>query len=58
MVRSRSTPYASPRGSQQHEQTAERRLAGWQRARRWAAWLEFLGLAVWTSKSGFTARRR
>ncbi|MGE0219651.1 hypothetical protein [Mycolicibacterium sp.] len=29
--------------------TAERRLAGWQRALRWAAWLTFLGLAVWRS---------
>jgi hypothetical protein len=26
--------------------TRERRVAGWQRALRWVAWLTFLGLAV------------
>jgi hypothetical protein len=31
--------------------TAERRVAGWQHALRWAAWLTFLGLAVWNSQS-------
>ena len=31
--------------------TGERRLAGWQRALRWVAWLTFLGLAVKNSQS-------
>jgi hypothetical protein len=39
-----------PGSRQQPEQTAERRLTGWQRALRWAAWLTFLGLAVWKSQ--------
>lgn len=30
--------------------TAERRLTGWQRGLRWAAWLTFLGLAVLNSQ--------
>jgi hypothetical protein len=33
------------------EETAERLLTRWQRALRWAAWLTFLGLAVWNSQS-------
>jgi hypothetical protein len=37
--------------SQQPPETAERRVAGWQRALRWAAWLGFLGLAIWKSQS-------
>jgi len=39
-----------PGSRQQPEQTAERRLTGWQRTLRWAAWLAFLGLAVWNSQ--------
>jgi hypothetical protein len=35
----------------QPEQTAERRVADWQRALRWVAWLTFLGLAVNHSQS-------
>ena len=31
--------------------SAERRLAGWQRAVRWVLWLTFLGLAVWKSQT-------
>jgi hypothetical protein len=31
--------------------TGERRVAGWQRALRWVAWLTFLGLAVKNSQS-------
>ena len=37
--------------SQQPPKTAERRVAGWQRAPRWVAWLGFLGLAIWKSQS-------
>lgn len=37
--------------SQQPPETAERRVAGWQRALRWVAWLGFLGLAIWKSQS-------
>lgn len=37
--------------SQQPPETAERRPAGWQRALRWAAWLTFLGLAIWNSQN-------
>jgi hypothetical protein len=37
--------------SQQPPETSERRVAGWQRALRWIAWLTFLGLAVWKSQS-------
>ncbi len=36
---------------QQPAKTAERLLTWWQRALRWAAWLSFLGLAVWNSQS-------
>jgi hypothetical protein len=36
---------------QQPLETAERRVAGWQRALRWVAWLTFLGLAVWNSQN-------
>lgn len=36
---------------QQPEKTSERLLTWWQRALRWAAWLSFLGLAVWNSQS-------
>lgn len=44
------------RSRQAPEQTAERRLAGWQRAVRWVLWLTFLGLAIWKSqKVGFGA---
>jgi hypothetical protein len=39
-----------PGSRQQPGQTAERRLTGWQRTHRWAAWLTFLGLAVWKSQ--------
>ncbi|WP_123027258.1 hypothetical protein [Mycolicibacterium stellerae] len=39
-----------PRG-QQPPETVERRVAGWQRALRWVAWLGFLGLAIWNSQS-------
>ncbi len=39
-----------PDSRQQPEQTVERRITGWQRALRWAAWLVFLGLAVWNSQ--------
>jgi hypothetical protein len=39
------------------EETAERRLTGWQRGLRWIAWLAFLGLAIANSQktafSGF-----
>lgn len=37
--------------SQQPPETSERRVAGWQRALRWMAWLGFLGLAIWKSQS-------
>jgi hypothetical protein len=37
--------------TQHPEETGERRVAGWQRALRWAAWLTFLALAVWNSQS-------
>jgi hypothetical protein len=33
------------------EDTVERRITWWQRALRWAAWLTFLGLAVYNSQS-------
>jgi hypothetical protein len=33
------------------EDTGERRVAGWQRALRWVAWLTFLGLAIKNSQS-------
>lgn len=36
---------------QQPEDTVERRITWWQRALRWAAWLTFLGLAVYNSQS-------
>ncbi|HKP43126.1 hypothetical protein [Mycobacterium sp.] len=36
---------------QQPEETAERRVAGWQRVLRWVAWLTFLGLAAYHSQS-------
>ena len=36
---------------QKPEETAERRITWWQRALRWAAWLTFLGLAIWNSGS-------
>jgi hypothetical protein len=36
---------------QRPEETTERLLTWWQRALRWAAWLTFLGLAVWNSQS-------
>jgi hypothetical protein len=40
----------APGSRQRPEQTAERRLAGWQRALRWVLWLTFLGVAVWQSQ--------
>jgi len=33
------------------QDTSERRVAGWQRALRWVAWLTFLGLAIKNSQS-------
>lgn len=41
----------TPRSRQAPDRTSERRLAGWQRAVRWALWLTFLGLAIWKSQS-------
>ena len=40
-----------PDARQRPEKTAERLLTWWQRALRWAAWLAFLGLAIWNSQS-------
>jgi hypothetical protein len=36
---------------QRPEDTVERRITWWQRALGWAAWLTFLGLAVYNSQS-------
>jgi hypothetical protein len=51
-----TTPESSLRGDggppgQQPPETGERRVAGWQRALRWVAWLAFLGLAIWNSQN-------